>query len=205
MLLLFAAITVASETPMPTPIGRPGDWIKTSDYPRSALRAFAQGTTDFTLKVDADGHVADCTVTQSSGNADLDTATCTLVSVRAQFKPATDSEGHAIESRYHNRVLWRFPSTIPIYAFASRVDFDVEKDGSITSCINSGAESEPSGSARTALERICDGFTGSRRFSAVGADGTAMRGRHHVTMQTIVAIDGTAPPTPAFPPQPPHP
>ena len=76
-----------------SPKGNPGNWATTNDYPSRALREEREGTTGFRVSVGPDGRVTDCTVTSSSGHADLDQATCDNVRRRARFTPATDGEG----------------------------------------------------------------------------------------------------------------
>ena len=56
----------------------------------------------------AAGRVIDCQVTQSSGHADLDAATCTNVKRRARFDPAVRN-GEKVQGSYSNRVRWQIP------------------------------------------------------------------------------------------------
>ena len=91
------------------PRGNPGSWATTNDYPSRALREEREGTTGFRVNVGTDGRVTDCQVTSSSGSPDLDEATCTNVSRRARFKPATDSNGQPTTGSYSNRVRWVIP------------------------------------------------------------------------------------------------
>jgi TonB family protein len=61
----------------------PGDWATPDDYPSRPLREGVQGTTSFKVTVGPNGRVTACEVTGSSGNAELDAATCKLVTQRA--------------------------------------------------------------------------------------------------------------------------
>lgn len=79
------------------------------DYPRSALRAGEEGTAWYTLSIDAAGAVKDCTITQSSGSAALDAATCRMLMRRARFSPATDDAGKPVESKFSGKVDWVIP------------------------------------------------------------------------------------------------
>ena len=92
-----------------SPKGNPGNWATTNDYPSRALREEREGTTGFRVTVGPDGRVTDCTVTSSSGHADLDQATCDNVRRRARFNPATDGEGQPTSGSYSNRVRWVIP------------------------------------------------------------------------------------------------
>lgn len=96
-------------TPLVVPKNNPGSWATTNDYPARALREEREGTTGFRVTVGSDGRVTDCTITSSSGHADLDAATCDNVRRRARFKPATDGEGNPTEGTYSNRVRWVIP------------------------------------------------------------------------------------------------
>jgi TonB family protein len=91
------------------PVTNPGSWVSTDDYPSSALREEREGTSGFSLAVGADGRVLSCSITASSGSADLDAATCANITKRARFYPATDKKGRPILASYANRVTWRIP------------------------------------------------------------------------------------------------
>jgi periplasmic protein TonB len=92
-----------------SPKGNPGSWANTSDYPSRALNQQREGTTGFRVSIGPDGKVTDCSITSSSGHADLDTATCSNVKRRARFTPALDKAGNPTSGSYSNRVTWRIP------------------------------------------------------------------------------------------------
>jgi TonB family protein len=101
------------------PMNNPGGWVETDDYPSAALRQELEGTSGFVLSVGADGRVLDCSITASSGSADLDLATCNNILKRARFYPATDTKGKPIAASYANRVTWRIPQdSFDDYAYA---------------------------------------------------------------------------------------
>jgi TonB family protein len=96
--------------PIPTayarPANNPGSWATTGDYPMRALREQREGSAAFRLTVNPQGAVTDCLITQSSGHADLDAATCEAITKRARFERTpvgTPDRG------YRNRVTWRIP------------------------------------------------------------------------------------------------
>lgn len=91
------------------PKGNPGNWATTNDYPTRALREEREGTTSFRVSVGSDGKVASCSITSSSGSPDLDEATCSNVTRRARFTPATDGEGQPTSGSYSSRVRWVIP------------------------------------------------------------------------------------------------
>ena len=91
------------------PKGSPANWATTNDYPTRALREERAGSTGFRVSVGADGRVTSCSVTSSSGSPDLDEATCTNVTRRARFTPATDGEGNPTNGAYSGRIRWVIP------------------------------------------------------------------------------------------------
>ena len=90
------------------PRGNPGNWANTNDYPSRALQQEREGTTGFRVTIGTNGRVIDCSVTQSSGHADLDAATCNNIKRRARFTPALRN-GEPVEGSYSNRVRWQIP------------------------------------------------------------------------------------------------
>jgi len=91
------------------PVNAPAGWVSTDDYPGASLRRGEQGTVRFELTVAADGRVQACRVTASSGSAELDTATCRLVSRRARFDAATDESGARVGGTYAGSIRWVIP------------------------------------------------------------------------------------------------
>jgi protein TonB len=92
------------------PKGNPANWATTNDYPSRALREDRAGTTGFRVTVGPDGRVTSCSVTSSSGHPDLDEATCSNVTRRARFTPASDGEGQPTSGSYSNRIRWVIPT-----------------------------------------------------------------------------------------------
>jgi TonB family protein len=95
------------------PAGNPGDWITPDDYPPAALRANRTGMSGFRLNIDTAGHVVGCTITSSSGSADLDQLTCQLLTARASFVPAIGRDGRATAGTYSSAVRWQIPHGNP--------------------------------------------------------------------------------------------
>ena len=69
--------------------------FSSDDYPAAAIAAGAEGTAQAQLTIGADGRVTGCTLTKSTGNGALDSATCNILRRRAKFVPAKDSNGQA--------------------------------------------------------------------------------------------------------------
>lgn len=101
----------------PIPKGSPGTWTTTLDYPSLALREEREGTTSFKLTINDEGRVSDCAISVSSGHPDLDEATCSNITRRAEFFPAQDKQGKAIAGQYSNRVRWQIPSIATMASF----------------------------------------------------------------------------------------
>jgi TonB family protein len=138
---LSTAAWAKSPTP-PVPLGNPGEWVTTDDYPLIALRYDKEGVTGFRLEIDKDGKASNCSVTSGSGANELDDATCRLVMERARFTPARDSRGRPVVGTYANRVRWILPEdqgdtpdtgdTGPMEITNS---FVVGADGSVSECM----------------------------------------------------------------------
>ena len=91
------------------PRGNPASWVSDSDYPARDLREGNQGRVGFALSLGADGRVASCRVTASSGHPGLDEATCTLVARRARFTPAMGADGRPGAGSYSGTIRWVIP------------------------------------------------------------------------------------------------
>ncbi|MFM6854776.1 MAG: energy transducer TonB [Sphingopyxis sp.] len=115
--VVIPQVAPPAPTPPPTPDrsravrprGNEASWVTTDDYPSSALREEAAGTTATRLSVGADGRVTGCDVTGSSGNDALDQAACRNLQRRARFEPALDRDGNPTASNYTKRVRWQLP------------------------------------------------------------------------------------------------
>jgi protein TonB len=117
---VFIPTPVAAPPPPPPPAapsvskaagakGNPASWITNDDYPPSAIRAEAQGTSAITWEINEQGRVENCRVTSSSGNADLDETACRLISRRGRYSAALDQNGNPMRSTQSRRVVWKLP------------------------------------------------------------------------------------------------
>lgn len=178
-----SAQAIAAPPRAVVPIGNIGRWVTSNDYPAEALAQRAEGTTTFAVTVSADGQVIDCKIRESSGSEALDRRTCELVSLRAWFEPAIDSEGRATDGYYSNRVRWSVPAgttTLPSVTPKLPVESDtllsyvVERDGSIGRCTVERRDGGNSASfARTLL--ACP--AGQRTTPFLDAQGQPVRRR----------------------------
>jgi protein TonB len=92
-----------------SPRNNPGSWVTTDDYRSSWINREMVGTARFRLQIAANGKVETCTITGSSGHAELDKATCDLVTRRARFDPAKDASGAKVSGSYSSSVRWQLP------------------------------------------------------------------------------------------------
>jgi protein TonB len=81
--------------------------IRDDDYPSQAIDNEESGTVSVALSIGADGRVANCSVTGSSGSRTLDSTTCRILQRRAKFTPAMDSNGNPTTGRTTSRITWR--------------------------------------------------------------------------------------------------
>ncbi len=78
------------------------------DYPAAAQAAGAEGTAQAELTIGADGRVVGCSLTRSTGNSALDSATCSILRRRAKFTPARDSNGNPTTDTVSTPpIVWR--------------------------------------------------------------------------------------------------
>jgi TonB family protein len=78
-----------------------------ANYPKESLARGEQGIVRYKVKIDGRGRPRQCEVTESSGFARLDQATCSLLMERAKFAPAKDRRGRGRGSIYEGKITWR--------------------------------------------------------------------------------------------------
>ena len=91
------------------PRNEPSGWLSTDDYPRAPLVDGVEGIAAYRLIVGTNGRVSACEVTRSTGNAQLDSATCKFIVRRARFEPATDETGAKVVGAFTGTVKWEIP------------------------------------------------------------------------------------------------
>ncbi|HEX8526259.1 energy transducer TonB [Allosphingosinicella sp.] len=90
------------------PVHRSGT-ITNEDYPASAIRAEASGTTSIRLTIGTNGRVTGCTVARSSGNSSLDSTACSLATRRFRYAPAEDTNGNPVPGTVSRSIRWELP------------------------------------------------------------------------------------------------
>jgi protein TonB len=81
--------------------------FRSDDYPDSALDREEQGTVRVSLTIGTNGRVSGCSVSSSSGSSTLDRATCRIITSRARFTPAMDSNGNPTTGNFSQSITWR--------------------------------------------------------------------------------------------------
>jgi TonB family protein len=104
MQLLFLFSAIVATQPIPDPSAK---IFLGNEYPKVAFDNGWQADVAVDLTVGRDGRVNACTVTRSSDHQLLDEATCKLMTVRARFKPATDTSGNPTKGYYQTHLNWR--------------------------------------------------------------------------------------------------
>jgi TonB family protein len=161
-------------------------WISDSDYPPSAQRRNAQGVTYFRLRINPIGNVETCTITRSSGDAELDDAACRVMRIRGRFSPARDSHGAPTFDEVENRIRWVLPqesfSLVPfeLARFVTRLAIDASGEVRCTTNLP--------GHGADAAGVDCGAFGGA----AVGARLRAMHAVGSLTAIQVIAPDGEA-------------
>ena len=85
----------------------------TSDYPLSAFEAREQGVVAVRVEVSPQGRATACAVTQSSGSAALDAATCTLLERRISISTPSIRNPVPVATTITGQVAWTLPPTSP--------------------------------------------------------------------------------------------
>jgi periplasmic protein TonB len=80
--------------------------ILQSDYPRDLRERGIGGRVGVLFTVGPNGRVTRCTVTRSSGVAELDSLTCRLIEQRFVYRPSTDRYGRPIADEVEGEHDW---------------------------------------------------------------------------------------------------
>lgn len=91
-----------------TPISNPGEWVRSTDYPKAALSRRERGSVRLRFTVTATGKVEDCVVIESASPT-LDGETCRLVLARARYSPALDKDGKPVATFKSFHFGWWIP------------------------------------------------------------------------------------------------
>jgi TonB family protein len=160
---MMAATLLAPATGGPKPVARAraslNTYFSADDYPKTALRRGIQGMVGFRLQISPEGRVVKCVVTRSARDAALDAATCSILRVRARYKPARDLQGRAVMGSAEGRVAWRLPAEQGMPFAPTRVVARLHADGMGNVSCTVAVDAAPAADTDPAR---CGGLTGSR-------------------------------------------
>jgi TonB family protein len=88
------------------PLSPPPSWVHDGDYPESASTRRISGLVKFRLDVDGKGNPVACHILNSSGYWVLDERSCSLLLVRAKFRPARDANGVGVTASFTSVWWW---------------------------------------------------------------------------------------------------
>lgn len=91
------------------PVGSPGNWLRSEDYPIEMLSEGQPGLIDFRLNIDEKGGVTSCHIQSTTRPKEFDNAVCKVLVRRAKFTPALDANGQPLASYWQNRVRFQIP------------------------------------------------------------------------------------------------
>ncbi len=117
------------------PVGNPGNWITSDDYPTQALRDGVEGKSTVTLTISPEGKPVGCEISISSGSADLDTTTCKLLTERGRFEISP----FGTTQSFSTAVEWKIPPAplMPISAIGFTALTDLSKGQVVGDCESS--------------------------------------------------------------------
>lgn len=137
----------------PEPKRSPQSWITIADYPVEAWKTGKIGEVGYSLKVDVDGKVTDCSIVSSSGHVSLDEKTCALVSERAEFSSALNQAEEPVAGEYYSYFDWKKLEPEFRTGFIVKVQYVLDETGEQSACsILEVSETIPE-SLRRSLER----------------------------------------------------
>ena len=100
---------VASLSRGVTPIGSPGNWITSADYPSKSLMQGHNGIVQFRLDVDEAGKILGCHILARTNPDEFADVSCRAVSRRAKLQPALDATGRPVKGFYITKVRFIIP------------------------------------------------------------------------------------------------
>lgn len=130
--MLLAALIASAALPA-VPKSDPRTWFSTDDYPPALRASDKEGAVEVELEVDEQGVPIACRITASSGEAELDSLTCTIFVKRARFVPARGEGGRPQKSKYAQKVAWRIPRE-KLVTQGFKMTFSVDTDGKLSRC-----------------------------------------------------------------------
>lgn len=170
------------------PLVDPVEWVSSEDYPSVALVDRLEGRTSVSLDIGPDGAIIRCNVTESSGAAVLDEATCAAIISRARFTPARDRNGRPVADNYARRIVWKLPNVglmqVSEYPQRYSTTLEVNEAGMVEACQVTGYTAGRD-NVRFSQEP-CSREENKQRGPVIGADGKPTKARITETFETLV-------------------
>ncbi len=94
----------AAHARSPAPVGNPGNWMTSADYPRRALHTRTEGVVPFRLTIDKHGKPTSCHIVGSEEPDLFEDSVCLKMLQRASFKPALDPDGKPVAAYWQSAV-----------------------------------------------------------------------------------------------------
>ncbi len=116
----------------PDRIIRTPNWSDYNVYPPAARRKNQEGTVVAAVLVDATGTPTNCRIETSSGHAELDAGTCSLL-MEMRFVPAHAANGEPVASQFRRIMHWILDDPRPFASSALEARLAVE-DGKVSDC-----------------------------------------------------------------------
>jgi len=163
---------------------------RAADYPAALWEEGPTASVGYTLSVNSEGMPTACTVTESSTYDLLDEASCMLLMERAQFDPARDDDGNAIDSEYYGNHYWRKEE--PDFGGPMRVHvaYTINADGTSQDCEVIEVSGEISEQMRSTFEREpCPGINRASQAPYRDEDGNPVTKR----VELIVQVEASDP------------
>lgn len=88
---------------------QPPGWLKGAEHPADAARLDNARVAEAAWDINVQGLVENCRIISSSGDPDLDKATCDNITRRGRYRPATDAAGKPVRSSMSRRIRWERP------------------------------------------------------------------------------------------------
>jgi TonB family protein len=107
--VLSSAVAIASEPGEQVIRQSASGEFVSRHYPPGAYKRGEQGRVAFRIRIEPDGSLGTCDVTESSGFAALDRETCEVILQYARLKPVRNEDGRAIRAVQSGFIVWRLP------------------------------------------------------------------------------------------------
>lgn len=89
-----------------TPLRLISGKLRYRDLPRELYDAGVAGAVGMEFDVGVTGRVTACRITHTSGNADLDAATCALITEKLRYRPTRDASGRPVPDTVLGKQEW---------------------------------------------------------------------------------------------------